>query len=200
MIKNIFPVNVYIKDLQKNQEWTESIKNTTSAIFLKYLAEKKIDKKELADNEIPFFVEENIKKYPILNELREILIDGFYSLAQSYENNTLTREKIKEMVCRNSGRLPFMVKNDYKSVHSHTGASAFAIFYLSDIDNQKDGGKLILRDPSFNLNLHFSPNQNFEIETKQNRLIVAPGYVWHEVTPYYGDKERITIVINLDFI
>jgi len=200
MIKNIFPVNVYIKDFQQNKEWTENLKNTTSAIFLKYLAEKKINKKELADNEIPFFVEENIKKYPILNELREILIDGFYSLAQSYENNTLTREKIKEMVCRNSGRLPFMAKNDYKSVHSHTGASAFAIFYLSDIDNQKDGGKLILRDPSFNLNLHFSPNQNFEIETKQNRLIVAPGYVWHEVTPYYGDKERITIVINLDFI
>jgi hypothetical protein len=200
MIKNIFPVNIYIKDFEMTEEWTNELKNVSVSIFQSYLSEKNIPKNELADDEVPFFTEENIKKYKVMNELQEIFIEGFYSLASSYENNVLTREKIKEMVCRNSGKLPFMSKNSYKSVHSHVASSAFAIFYLSDIDNGKNGGKLILRDPSFNSNSHFKPEEKYEIETKKNRLIVAPAYVWHEVTPYFGNEDRLTIVINLDFV
>ena len=200
MIKTIFPVNIFVKDIEKADEWSDELKNISNAIFLNYLSEKNISREVVTENEIPFFTEENVKKYLIVEELRQIFIDGFYSLAQSYTNNTLTKQKIEEMVCKNTGRLPFMKKNDYKSTHMHVGSSSFAIFYLSDIDNEKHGGKLILRDPSFNSNAHFKPNEKYEIETKKNRLIIAPGYVWHEVTPYFGDEERITIVINLDFI
>jgi len=199
MIKNIFPVNVYIEDIEKDNEWSNDLSAVSNAIFLKHQAETGSSRNDIGDNEIPLFTEENIAEYPILNGLREIFIDGFYALASSYDNNTLTREIIKEKVCRNIGKLPFMKKHDYKSVHDHVGASAFAIFYLSDVDNDKHGGQLVLRDPSFNSNQHFSPTRNYKIETKKNRLVVAPAYVWHEVTPYLGEEDRITIVINLDF-
>lgn len=200
MIKTIFPVNIFIEDNEKDEEWTETLKNVSVAIFQSTIAEKNLSKEDLADDEIPFFTEENLKKYPILKELQEIFIDGFYELAKSYDNNTLTREKISEMVSKNSGKLPLMSKYSYKSVHSHVSSSAFAIFYLTDVDNKKNGGKLILRDPSFNANAYFKPEEKFALETRKNRLIVAPAYVWHEVTPYFGDDDRLTIVINLDFI
>lgn len=200
MLKNIFPVNIFVEDIERDEEWTETLKNISNAIFLKYLSEKNISKEVVTENEIPFFTEENLKEYPILKELQEIFIDGFYELAKSYDNNVLTRENVKKMVCQNTGRLPFMKKYDYKSTHVHVGSSAFAIFYLADVDNRKNGGKLILRDPSFNSNAHFKPIEKYEVETKANRLIVAPAYVWHEVTPYFGDEERLAIVINLDFV
>lgn len=199
MIKNIFPVNILIEDIERDEEWTKTLKNISNAIFLKYLSEKNISKEVVTENEISFFTEENLKEYPILKELQEIFIDGFYELAKSYDNNVFTRENVKKMVCQNTGRLPFMKKYDYKSTHTHIGSSAFAVFYLSDVDNEKYGGKLILRDPTFNTNSGFKPLEKYEIETKKNRLIIAPAYVWHEVTPYFGDEERITIVINLDF-
>jgi hypothetical protein len=62
---------------------------------------------------------------------------------------------------------------------------------------KKHGGKLILKDPSFHSNYSFHPPEDYGIETRKNRLIVAPAYVWHEVSPYIGDEDRITVVVNL---
>jgi hypothetical protein len=199
MIKNIFPVNIYTKDLNVDETWSKELENISKSIFLSYLAEKNITRKDITENEIPFFTKSNIEQYPIIKELQDIFIEGFYSLASSYDNNTLSQDDIEKMVCSNTGRLPFMEKYDYKPVHSHLNSSAFAIFYLTDVNNEKDGGKLILRDPSFNVIPNFRPKEKYEIETKKNRLIVVPAYVWHEVTPYFADEERLTIVINLDF-
>lgn len=35
-------------------------------------------------------------------------------------------------------------------------------------------------------------------ETKKNRMIIVPNYVWHEVSQYAGDDERLAIVLNCD--
>jgi hypothetical protein len=39
-----------------------------------------------------------------------------------------------------------------------------------------------------------------EIETRAGRLIIAPSYIWHEVTPYYGKEDRLTAVSNLSYL
>ena len=104
------------------------------------------------------------------------------------------------MMDNHAGRLPIMRNGDYKGIHSHPGSTAFGIFYLTDVDNKKDGGKLILRDPSFHTNPGFRSLMTHEIETKAGRLVIAPSYIWHEVTPYYGKEDRITVVSNLVYV
>jgi len=198
MIKNIFPVNIVVKDYDLSEEFNIELKKSVETIFQKRLLDSGLTRDELGDTEFPLFTEENKKEFPVLNKMLEIMTEGFVELAESYNNNELDKNDILSSVQSNIGKLPFMQKGTYKKTHNHTGASAFAIFYLNDIDNDKHGGELILKDPAFHSNLGFHPPEEHGIETKKNRLIVAPGYIWHEVSPYLGDEERLSIVMNLD--
>jgi len=197
MIKTVFPVNVLIKDFEKQESFSSELSSCVQAIFQSQLIEKGLTRNEVGDNEFPVFTKENLEKFPVLKELQSIFVDGFFELANSFEENVLTKEMIAKMVSTNVGKLPLMKKGDYQRLHTHTSSIAFGIFYLTDVDNDRHGGKLILKDPSFHGNSSFHPPEDYEIETRKNRLIVAPSYVWHEVTPYSGDEDRITIVINL---
>ena len=198
-IKEIFPIKVLIKDLDLADYQNQEIKSVTQAIMAQHQANTGVPLAELTDNEIPLFTPENLEAFPILQEVRQIFIDGFVELAQSFTNNVLTKEQIEEQVTNNTGKLPIMKRGDYKELHNHVGASAFGILYLDFVDNDTDGGKLILRDPAMHSNVGFSEGQKFEIETRKNRLIIAPAYLWHEVTPYMGE-ERCTLVFNLDLV
>jgi len=200
MIQNLFTVNALIKDYDKTNEWSLELGLAAKAVFQLYLAESGKTYEQLGDDEIPFFTQENIKQFPIIGELQQIFIDGFYELASSYEDNILTRDDIARMVANNSGKLPFMKKHQFKRTHNHVGACAFGIFYLSDVNNEQQGGELILRDPAFHSNYQFHSAQEFPVETKKNRLVVVPGYIWHDVSPYMGDEERLAVVINLDLV
>jgi hypothetical protein len=197
VIKTIFPVNVVIKDHILDDSWNEEIKTIVLTIFKDYIAKNNVNK-SLTDDEIPLFTENNLNKFPILRELQDLFVNGFYELASSYNENILTKDMLKGMVSKNSGKLPFVKTGERKSLHNHIGASAFGVFYLNSIDNKKHGGELILRDPAFHSNLHFHPPETFSVETKRNRLVVAPAYIWHEVNTYTGSEDRLAVVINLD--
>lgn len=197
MIKTIFPVNILVKDFEMPDSFTDELSTTIQSIFQSIMLERGLTKQEVGDNEFPVFTDENLEAFPALRTLREMFIDGFYELASSYEENTLTRDMIAKMVHANVGKLPLMQKGDYKRLHGHTNAIAFAVYYLTDVDNERHGGKLVMKDPSFHSNFSFHPPEDFEVETKKNRLVVAPAYIWHEVTPYSGDEDRLTVVINL---
>ena len=197
MIKTAFPVNVLIKDYEDLGEFTDNLSTAILSIFQNLVLAKNLSRDDIANQEYPVFTEENLAVFPELKKLQEIFVDGFFELASSFEENTLTRDTISKMVSINTGKLPIMKTGDYKRVHTHTNAIAFAVFYLTDVDNDKHGGQLILKDPSFHNNYGFHPPEDFVIDTKKNRLVVAPAYVWHEVTPYTGDEDRLTVVINL---
>lgn len=197
MIKTIFPVNILVKDFDLPDDFTRELSSSVQSIFQTLVVERGLSRSDVSDEEFPVFTPENLEKFPVLTQLRELFIDGFYELASSFEENTLTRDMIAKMVETNFGKLPLMKKGDYKRIHGHTNAIAFAVFYLTDVDNEKHGGKLILKDPSFHSNFSFHPPEDYEVETRKNRLVIAPAYVWHEVTPYLGDEDRVTVVVNL---
>jgi hypothetical protein len=197
MIKTIFPVNILVKDYDLPEQFTQELSSIIQSIFQSLMLEKELSRKEIGDNEFPIFTEENMAAFPVLKQLREMFIDSFYELADSYEENILSRDLISQMVEKNVGKLPLMQKGEYKRLHNHFNTSAFAIFYLTDVDNDQYGGKLILKDPAFHSNAGFHPPPDYEVETRKNRMVVAPAYIWHEVTPYTGDEDRITVVINL---
>lgn len=199
MIQTIFPTNIFIKDYEFSEDWNVSLSAFIKAHFTNAMVTS--GNYDITSDEIyGVFTEENLKASKELRDLRELFVDGFYQLSQSFKTNKetpLNREQVSEGLQKTFGRLPFMKKGDVKRLHTHSDADAFGIFYLNDIDNEKDGGQLVLHDPSFNSLLFFRENRTMQISTKKHRLIIAPSSVWHEVYQYLGEEERITVVVNL---
>lgn len=200
MIHDMWPTKVLVKDVELTDEELAEMNVAIEAVFASHQALSG-DHKITGEDSMPLFTEENCKVFPIIQKIKDIFADGFHELGGAYNHTQYGsdegRNKILEMMENHAGRLPIMRKGDYKGLHSHPGAIAFGIFYLTDVDNDVDGGKLILHDPSFGSNPGFRASQKQEIETKAGRLVIAPNEVWHEVTPYYGDQDRITVVSNL---
>jgi hypothetical protein len=197
MIKTIFPTRILIKDYDKSEEWSQNLEFIVRSIFKSVQSEKE-DYSLTGDNSINLFKKENLIQFPELIELREMFVDCFYELASSYDSNELTRDFIDERVDEYSGKLPFMRNGDLKLLHNHNqSVDAFGIFYLTDVDNAKDGGSLILHDPSFSGLFNFQEERMISVETKRNRMVICPNHVWHEVSRYTGQEERITITVDL---
>lgn len=204
-VHEIFPTAIVINDLDLSEEKINDLRIAVNSIFLHnygmtreqaYIDGGSNERGNYADT-IPVFNEENMEVFPVLRELKEIIIDGFYELAQCYENNNLSREDISALVASNLGQLPILRKTQSMTAHIHPGTVASALFYLTDIDNEKEGGQLVLRDPSWHATAGFRNSLEYEVETKAGRLVVFPTHIWHEVKNYLGDKDRISVVTNL---
>lgn len=197
MIKTIFPTRILVKDYDKSLEWSEDLEIIVRTIFKSIQAEQQ-DYTLTGNNSVNLFKKDNLIQFPQLCELREMFVDCFFELASSYDSNELTRECIDDRVDEYSGKLPFMRNGDHKSLHNHNqSVDAFGIFYLTDVDNSKDGGSLILHDPSFSGLFNFQEERTISVETKRNRMVICPNHVWHEVSRYTGNEERITITVDL---
>lgn len=202
MIHDLFPTKVLIKDVDLTEEELNEMEIAVQAIFISHMSESgsHIDSGE---NTMPLFTKENMQVFPVLNKLKDIFIDGFVELGAANSDKKITEETrklVEELVDNHAGRLPLMKTGDYKQIHAHPGSTAFGVFYLTDVDNEKNGGYLVLRDPSFHTTPHFSGAKSHKIETRAGRLVIAPTHVWHEVTPYYGKEDRITVVSNLNYM
>mgnify|MGYP000415585683 CR=1 FL=1 len=147
---------------------------------------------------IPLFTDDNIKNYNEIKNLHDFFAKSFLKLANEYDES-ITHAEILERMEQTTGRLPFMRNGDYKGLHCHSGASMVAVYYLDCVDNDKDGGKLIFHDPAFNQVIKTRPKSKMSIETEKNTIIIVPAHVWHEVTPYYGEEDRLAVVMNISF-
>jgi hypothetical protein len=149
MIKTIFPTRILVKDYDKSKEWSQNLESLVKTIFKSVQVEQQ-DYYSTGNNSVNLFKKENLIQFPELVELREMFVDCFYELASSYDSNELTRECVDDRVDEYSGKLPFMKYGDLKSLHNHNqSVDAFGIFYLTDVNNDTEGGSLILHDPSF---------------------------------------------------
>lgn len=201
-VVDLFPTKVLIKDTALTDEQLSELDVAIQAIFASYQAITG-SHVESGEETIPLFTEENIKTFPALQTLKDVFIDGYIELGAANSDKEVTEEtrrKISELVDNHAGRIPLMRSGEYKQVHCHPGAFAFAVFYLTDVDNEKDGGYLVLRDPTFNTAALFTGEKKHLVETKAGRLVVGPAHLWHEVTPYEGDEDRVTVVSNLNVL
>jgi hypothetical protein len=196
MIETVFPIKILIDELQMSEEEEASLYSISQAIFMDHLSKKGlgfVDAGNVAS--IPIFTKENLERYPEIKKLHEFFAKGFYQIANEYSPTEI--EEIYSSMGETTGRLPFMKKGDYKQLHNHSGTSLVAVYYMGDVDNAKEGGKLVLHDPSFNNTVRTKPKPTYEIETKKNRIVIMPGYIWHEVTPYSGEDIRLAVVMNI---
>lgn len=200
MIESLFPNRVLIKDYELSDQWNHSVSVMVKSIFAKELAEKQ-SYAAAGNDSVPVFTTEHMSMCPELAQLRSMFVDCFHELASAYSTNQLTREEIDRRIGPDLARLPFMKHHDFKRAHSHDQViDAFAIFYLTEVDNDQDGGELILHDPSFSGLMNFHEKRTYAIATRQHRMVVCPNHIWHEVSRYWGKDDRITVVVNLSAV
>lgn len=134
---------------------------------------------------------------PVMTSLVEKIKRGFVDLAysniDSYDDNI--GEKVILVAEIESCKINLMKTNDRKGNHSHYGDDAFACFYFNDGD-VKQGGQLALYDPRWQRNYWFGGSKLEAITPKRGMLVIAPGFMWHEVTQYTGMNDRLALVIN----
>jgi hypothetical protein len=195
---------ILIKDYSFSDSWNEELITTLKYLSLekdKYCGhtEKLEENYELLKydeqkNDKPYIVtEKNSHSFPIIKTLRNLFLECFHEYNNSFEEKI---DNIDKIFLKDEGNLATLKYGQRVGLHQHP-SYCFAIFYLTDVDNEKDGGELVLLDPSFNTQNNFCSAKEYKVKTKKNRMVVASSYIWHEVTPYYGKKERLCAVIDL---
>lgn len=101
---------------------------------------------------------------------------------------------------------------DSNNAHTHPGALWSCVYYVDDgSDNMGTnvGGELMLEDPRFPMNVMYKPglllkNQDGSIQYAQHSIVpktgmmvIFPSWLRHNVRPYLGDKDRVSIAFNL---
>lgn len=208
MILTPFSSKLLVKDYDMSDAWTEELTTT-----LQFLASNKVDtcslSKALEDETTaqlfkydeqkstkPYIIhEDSAQQFKVIADLREIFLEGFLELNKAY-NNQYNEEYLRAQYKNDSGNFAVLKTGQRVGLHNHPSIG-FAIFYLTDVDNKHDGGELILYDPSFHCNQHFHSPKEIRVQTKKNRLVIGAADVWHEVTPYKGQQDRLCAVIDL---
>lgn len=101
-------------------------------------------------------------------------------------------------------------RNGFFSVHNHPMASWSGVYCVSpgrhDAE-QPDSGKLSFINPYSSmysdagnawLKFPYQPG-NYAFQLKPGQLILFPSWVLHQVMPFYGEDERITVAFNCAF-
>lgn len=94
--------------------------------------------------------------------------------------------------------------------HSHPGAFWSGVYYVDDGGIGADpslGGELEFMDPRGPLPVMNAPHLRFaggltagtteKLQPKAGRMVIFPAWLLHQVRPYHGTAERISIAFNL---
>jgi len=93
--------------------------------------------------------------------------------------------------------------------HSHPGAYWSGVYYVDDggiAANPSLGGELEFMDPRgpaplmnaphLRMSAALSAGATEKVQPKSGRMVLFPAWMMHQVRPYHGDAERISIAFN----
>ena len=92
----------------------------------------------------------------------------------------------------------------YHSVHSHPNAAWSGVYYVTgneQVAGQEFSGKLELLDPRPGVNLTYAEQSNLYerilLDPRAGQMVLFPSWLMHQVHPYFGEQERISIAFNV---
>ncbi|WP_078120470.1 TIGR02466 family protein [Thiosocius teredinicola] len=93
----------------------------------------------------------------------------------------------------------------YHSVHSHPNAFWSGVYYVSGNPvaeaDHPFSGKLELLDPRPGAALSYAEQTRlygrFLVNPRPGQMVVFPGWMQHQVHPFFGPDERITVAFNV---
>lgn len=202
MIKQIYPTNIYQKQLDISEEKLKKIEAYLKAQHINFISSNDVDHAEFRDGNENIMIDAIIKgQCEEMKELIDEVKKGFLTLAYSNldnfsESNTdATVLEVELDSCKIN-----LMKNGYRlGVHTHYSDDAFACIYFNDVE-ETEGGELVLYDPRWQRNYMFGGSKLEKIKSKRGTMVIAPQFLWHEVTHYHGNEERLTLVVNAQVI
>jgi len=201
-VKQIYPTNIYLKQLDIGDEKLTIIENYLRAQHLAFTSSLDNDHSEYTDGNENIVIDAIIEgECPEMAELIEEIKKGFLSLAYSNIDNMSESNADAVMldVELDSCKINLM-KNGYRlGVHTHYSDDAFACLYFNDV-TEDEGGEIVLYDPRWQRNYAFGGSKLEKIKSKRGQLLIAPQFLWHEVTQYNGNEERLTLVVNAQVV
>lgn len=199
MIKSIYPTNIYVGMPDIPEEIISTVEIFLKAQHLEFKSNFKNDHIEYRDgNENIIFDAVDVNKCPEMIVITDAIKKAALELAYSNINNfdETNTEKLMLDVNIESCKINLMNTGYRLGVHTHYGDDAFCCFYFNDVD-PKDGGQLILYDARWQKNYWFGGSKLEKITPKRGMLVIAPSFIWHEVSQYNGKEDRLTLVANV---
>lgn len=92
----------------------------------------------------------------------------------------------------------------YNTLHCHPNALWSGVYFVTDnepVDRQPFSGKLELLDPRPGASLNYEERTSlygrFLVGPVAGQVIIFPAWLQHQVHPYFGKSERISIAFNV---
>jgi len=183
--KNIFPIEVYVGSNFND----ELDKNLIEDLELSKTREDGNIKSNRGGFQTNGIINENLNKKLkdlVVKHLPNYLNEGKYSINVLHswinENN----------------------KGDFNVMHTHPGTDISIVYYVKLPKKEKNyirfyrpGLDLFLYN-EFNDRLKHSSNTTYyDLEVKENNLIIFPAFLFHEVPVNNSDEKRITVAMNV---
>jgi hypothetical protein len=201
-IKQIYPTNIYLDKLDISDEKLTVIENYLRAQHLAFTSSLDNDHKEYHDGNENIVIDAIIEgECPEMVELIEKIKKAFLELAYSNMDNLSesNQDAIALDVELDSTKINLMKRGYRLGVHTHYSDDGFACLYFNDVSDE-EGGEIALYDPRWQRNYAFGGSKLEKIKSKRGQLLIAPQFLWHEVTQYNGDEERLTLVVNAQVV
>lgn len=95
--------------------------------------------------------------------------------------------------------------SQYNSLHRHPNAFRSGVYYVNGNASAEPkhpfSGKLELIDPRSGASLNYMEGTNLYgrclVNPSPGQMVVFPGWMQHQVHPYFGPGERISIAFNI---
>jgi uncharacterized protein (TIGR02466 family) len=140
---------------------------------------------------------------PVIDEFRAEIREH----VQGFLNQFRAPERQREDRFRLRGWLNVNRAGDSNSLHSHPGSFVSAVYYVK-VPQRMQGGAIAFRDPRGPaIAMYETPKielpwvaggPSFAIRPKEGQLLLFPSWLEHEVEPFRGRGERISLAFNAE--
>lgn len=148
---------------------------------------------------------------PPIRELREFCLTAVMRTACAL--NQYDQAMARSLQIQTDAWFHVTRRNGFFGMHNHPNASWSAVYCVSpgrSDAGQSQSGALSFMNPINNFMMHVDPgvermlqppfgwgNYSFLLEAGQ--LVIFPSWVVHQVLPFFGEGERITVAMNCSF-
>ena len=189
-IRTAFPIYINEIDWDQPDWWYDNLLEAGFELTDDIPADK--------ENFVFAFSDENIKKYPVLRDLKRMFSVAIKDLVAKYDNNRVKPGDIDKRLAESEPEFPSREHKNYPVPvpHFHPLVSCIGLFYIDGGDDD-EGGDLVLLDPSNNQLAEFVSPEVEYIKPKRGKMVIFPAIIRHGVTRYTGNTNRRVIVLDI---
>ncbi|MDR3607752.1 MAG: putative 2OG-Fe(II) oxygenase [Oligoflexia bacterium] len=144
---------------------------------------------------------------PAAHQIAERLLEAFRDHLKMYDSDIGCRPgelprafdnapemKMKDIIDIWYFCIPAGVLHHERKLHNHSGSDFTSVYWV----NVEDGADLEIFDPRWpDHNLRYTSYIQHTIQAKPGKMVIAPGYTWHQVAPQVNKSTRISMVTTI---